>query len=184
MKLNIGCGPGWREMPDDWVHLDLHEYGQQVRGDIRYPLTSWLGRKEAEYDIVVANHVLHMVEWESIDIALANVRATMTPGGVLRIIERDSLRAFQAFERLDEAWFGTIVDPKAGTLSSKLCAWLTWYSTVRTIWTPASMEEAVMRAGFSRVDRAHNPGDTVCDDPTIVELDSRWGESFVVEATK
>lgn len=184
-KLNIGCGPHWRDAPDGWTHLDLHDYGQQIRADLRFPLTSWQPQVEGEYDIVVMNHVLHMIEHEDVDLVLASIYSIMAVGGVLRIIERNVFEAFEAYATDNEEWFDTIVDPRCASISEKFCAWLTWYSTVRTVWTARSLAYRLQRAGFAVTHGGISDGQTALwHDPSIAELDSRPKESFIVEARK
>jgi predicted SAM-dependent methyltransferase len=184
-KLNIGCGPHWRDAPDGWDHLDLHDYGQQYVADVRYPLTSWIPKIETEYDIVVMNHALHMIEHEDVDIALANIYRIMATGGVLRIIERNVFEAFEAYATDNDEWFDTIVDPRCESISEKFCAWLTWYSTVRTVWTARALAFWLHRAGFEVTHGGISHEQTALwHDLSITELDSRPKESFIVEARK
>lgn len=188
MKLNVGCGPYWRDAPDGWHHLDLHDYGQDFVADVRFPLTSWQsGLNDRDLlgtvDMIMMNHVLHMVEYEDIPIVLATLRSTLKDGGVLRIIERDPVWAFHKWEA-GEAADLPIDHEVEPTMDGKLCRYLLWHSTVRSLWTPIALGHELLMAGFEIAQSVPYGETALCEDHRISELDSREEESFVVEARK
>jgi hypothetical protein len=81
----------------------------------------------------------------------------------------------------DREWFGPVAEPVlARDLPSLRAYYVTLNGARQTPLTKLVTLDALIEAGgwFGRI---MSFGDTMCDDTAIMELDSRQGESFVVE---
>jgi predicted SAM-dependent methyltransferase len=172
-KMNFGCGP---DIHKGWLNVDKVLYGDHERHDI---LTDW-PYMPGHMDIIVANHVLHMFDYKEYMTVLTKLRNDLKKGGVLRIVEFDPLKAFDAYQRGDHAAL-IIPDEVEPTLDGKFNAYLTWYGTRHTILTAQGVIERLLKAGFSQ---ANIVAYHETSKPPAQELDSRPNESFFVEAVK
>lgn len=176
MRLHWGCGP---VVAPGWVNVDAQDFGQQAMHDIT---TGPLPFEEATFDYAVCNHALQEVPYHQLVPALGRLRAVLRPGGTLRLIEPDLGKALDN----PEALAALIADDVEPTPAGKLCAWATFYSHRRSIFTAAWLQELCIRAGFRRARIMSCEGETVSgwDWEGICDLDSRWPESCVIEATR
>lgn len=174
--LNFGCAD---VQPVAWVNLDLLDHGQQYIADI----LDGLPFDDDHFDCVVANHVLHMFSWDDLTAsALPELRRVLRPGGVLRVIDMDPVKAFKSYDAGDAAAL-VIPDEWERTLDAKFCQYLTWYGTRKNICTSYYLQELLADAGFSHV-TIQSPSRTMYESADIIELDSRPAESYFVEARK
>jgi SAM-dependent methyltransferase len=172
-RLNWGCG---LDVAEGWTNSDLNDHGQEHVGDVRDGLP-WA---DGEFDYVVAHHALDMLTPDEVDLALLEFARVLVPGGVLRLSTPDVERGFAAAANEDVSWFGMV--ERGTTAGAKLCFWLTWWGTRRSLWTRDALLEQLLTNGFARV--ALCPfGSSRYAGPAIVELDRRGEESFFMEAT-
>lgn len=148
-RLNFGCGPN---PPPGWANVDRDDYGQQgveggYQGDI---LRGGLPYGEQTFRYAVAHHSLQMIPYKSFIQALADLRRVLVNDGVLRVSVPDMRAAFDAWARGEQPWF-PIVDDAEARLGGKLCAYVSWYSEARMVFTPAWLTELLVRAGFRQV---------------------------------
>lgn len=178
-RLNFGAGPdaaeGWESCdrnydfnapPDHWVNLP------QERLDVA----------DCSFDSIVASHSLQQVEYHALPVVLRELRRVLKHGGVLRVIMPDVAKAIVAWQERRHDYF-LVDDETESTLDGKFCAYLTWYSTARCVWTVEAFTQQLARAGFPVVAEIL-PAFTVGHDPEIVRWDKRRHESFFVEAVK
>jgi SAM-dependent methyltransferase len=175
-RLNWGCGahgePGW-------INSDLKEGpGIQHACDIR----DGLPLPDESIDYAVSIHALPEIPYPDLVPALVELRRVLKPSGVLRLALPDLERAVGAYEAGDADYF-LIPDEDAKALGSKLVVQLIWYGYSRTPFTYDFIEELLLRAGFSRVQRCAF-GETRSTHPGITELDNRKAESLFVEAVR
>jgi ubiquinone/menaquinone biosynthesis C-methylase UbiE len=174
--LNFGCAD---VQPEAWVNLDEHDYGQPYIADI----LEGLPFSDDHFDCAVANHVLHMFSWDELTgSVLPELRRVLRPGGVLRVVDMDPIKAFKYYDAGDAASL-VIPDEIERTIDGKFCQYLTWYSTRKSICTSYYLQELLTRAGFSDA-TIQSPGHTMYESTDIIELDSRPTESYIVEARK
>lgn len=174
--LNFGCAD---VQPAAWINLDLADHGQQYIADIN----DGLPFDDDHFDCVVANHVLHMFSWDELTgSALPELWRVLRPGGVLRVIDMDPVKAFKSYDAGDAAAL-VIPDEWERTIDAKFCQYLTWYGTRKNICTSRYLQELLTDAGFSHV-TIQSPGHTMSESMDIIELDSRAAESYFVEARK
>jgi ubiquinone/menaquinone biosynthesis C-methylase UbiE len=174
--LNFGCAD---VQPAGWVNLDVRDYGQQYVADV----LDGLPFDDDRFDCVVANHVLHMFSWEDLtESALPELWRVLRPGGVLRVIDMDPVKAFMAYAAGDAEAL-VIPDEWERTIDGKFCQYLTWQGTRKNICTSHYLRELLIGAGFSDV-AIQSPSRTMCASAVIVDLDSRPAESYFVEARK
>lgn len=176
MRLHLGCGP---TIAEGWENVDVVDYGQEHVADL---LTVGLPFPDAHFDYAVTHHMLQMVGYHDLLPALVEVRRVMKPGGWIRVSVPDFHRAMLAYLH-DEHEHFLVADEVEPSIVGKLLAYLTWYSTARTIFTPAWLAEWCTRAGFI-VARPVGYGRTVSGHPDITTLDSRKNESCIVEAQR
>lgn len=135
------------------------------------------------FDLIVANHVLMMVPWPSVRHWLTDAHAALRPGGVLRLINPDTLGAFVAARRDDVGWF-PISDDVETTVEGKLCVYLTQAGATRSLFTPSWLIELCLRAGFSEATEMDFGCSMLPDEYEACSLDTRESESFVIEARR
>jgi len=174
--LNFGCGD---VQPAGWVNVDMYDFGQAHVTDV----LDGLPFDDDHFDGIFANHVLHVFNWDELgESVLPELCRVLRPGGVLRVIEMDPVKAFRAFEAGDAEAL-VVPDEMEPTLDGKFCLYLTWYSTRQSIPTAPYLRKMMTLAGFSET-AATEPGQTMSGTPEITELDDRAAESFFVEARK
>lgn len=133
------------------------------------------------FDYVVANHVFNEMAPGDVPRALQHIRATLRPGGALRLLVPDLMGAITAYMRFDGLWFPT--PPEMTDIDTQFCTYVTWHGTQRSVYTAKLMEDLLWKAGFMAVERVR-PTETTTRYDAITTLDSRPGESLIFEATK
>lgn len=169
-KLNFGSGS---IQPEGWVNVD-HD------GEFQTPIRNIAQLEDNYFDIIVAHAVVQQFEWHDLVNQLKELRRVLKPNGVIRISLPDIVRGFHALARGDRAWFPN-TDEK--TSDEAFSAWITWYSTSRTLLTIGSLREKLIEAGFRHV-RPVEFGKTDSAYTESVELDTRENEFFFMEAIK
>lgn len=169
-KLNFGCGS---IQPKDWVNVDKDE-----------EFSTWKHTKGFDqniFDIIVAHAVVQQFEWHEMVDQLKELHRILKPGGVIRISLPNILRGFDFYNQQDRRFFPNGEED----LDDKFSAWLTWYSTSKTLLTPKALAHKLMEAGFHdwRIVDFQQSGflDALSE---ILELDTRQGEFYFVEAIK
>lgn len=173
-RMNLGCGP---VQPAGWVNADT-----DPRWAAPHPASLW-PTHQGKLDLIVANHVLQMVEWPQLVPFLLDCRDGLRDGGVLRLLVPDARAAISALHKRDAAWF-PIADEHERSVDGKFCMYLTQAGATRSIFTAEWLIELCVRAGFYEA-CALEPGESTLPveyGPT--ELDSRAAESIIVEARR
>ncbi len=101
---------------------------------------------------------------------------------MLRVSVPDLDRAIRAYLAMDHTYF-YIKDDEAQSVGGKFSYQMTWYGSVRSLFTFDFLEELLRKAGFRDVRRCAYR-QTASPHPEIVELDNRPRESLFVEAVK
>ncbi len=175
-RLNWGCGP--RGTPG-WLNSDLVSGdGIQHVGDLREGLP--LGPDSLDYAVSI--HGLQDLPVPDLVPALRELHRVLKPGGVLRLSVPDLDRAIRAYLDANHAYF-YIKDDEAASIGGKFSYQMTWYSSVRSLFTFDFLEELLGKAGFREVRRCAYR-ETASRYAEIVELDNRPRESLFVEAVK
>lgn len=180
-KLNWGCGS---IQPEGWENVD-HDSIFQAKKTTRF-------YKDDTFDIIVAHASIQQVKWHDLVEQLMELRRILKPGGVLRISLPDFIVGFQAYRDGDPMGFLPNSEPD---LDDRFSAWLTWYSTTRTLLTQKALLNKLMEAGFKEAGQAffkqnwYGLENTIeaasrykCDE--ALELDTRPKEFFFMEARK
>lgn len=180
-RLNFGAGP---DRADGWESCDA-----DARWATRSPLDHIidiairrLDVADGSYDSIVASHSLQQIEYHALPTALRELRRVLKPGGTLRVILPDLWRAIGAYEMGDRMHF-QVPDSAEDTLDGKLCAYLTWYSSARMIWTAEAFTQQLARVGFPAISSVFARVSSSYD-PDICRWDKREGESFFLEAVR
>lgn len=175
-RLNLGCAD---VQPEGWENADVDPcWGARVADPVGdWPFEEW------DFDYVVANHVLQMVAWADLVPWLSAVRFVLKAGGVLRLVVPDLAAAFDAWAMQRSGWF-PIDDRHESSVDGKLCMYVTQAGTTKSVFTEAWLRELLDRAGFSKVARPLAGGTVLCEDAGICDLDSRRGESILLEAMR
>jgi ubiquinone/menaquinone biosynthesis C-methylase UbiE len=125
----------------------------------------------AFYEVYVA-HVLHMFTLPELEhVVLPEIRRVMAPGGLLRVVDVDIIKAYRAWQLGDESWYPM---PAEDTLDGKLCRYLTWHSTRRTLFTGPYMTRLLERSDRFTGVVPYSAGEC--------PLDQRPSESFFLTA--
>lgn len=185
MRLNAGCGS---PPAQGWVNVDRAptlDDEDHPCGTVRADITERIPFDDETFDYAVAHHVLEQVTYERVVPALAELRRVLVPEGVLRISVPSLLGAVRAHARGDAEWFPAIVGDET-SLDGRFCAYLTWYGTARTVFTPSWLAELCIRAGFEFTAPASHGHSPIGGrrHPDICELDSRQHESIYLEASR
>lgn len=184
-RLNAGCGS---PPVQSWVNVDRAPRlgdGDFPCGTIRADITERVPFDDGTFDYAVAHHVLEQITYENLVPALAELRRVLRDGGVLRLSVPSLLGAVRAHARGDADWFPAIVGDES-SLDGRFCAYITWYSTARSVFTPSWLVELCERAGFELATPAQHGfsplgGGRHAD---ICDLDGRKHESIYVEARR
>jgi predicted SAM-dependent methyltransferase len=175
-KLNWGCG-GYPE--GGWINADLNPYpGLQIVGDILDGLP--LATNSISYAVSI--HALPEIAHPDLVRALQELRRVLEPGGVLRLCLPDIDKGIAAYQAGDGDYFD-MPDEDARSLSAKFITHTIWYGFTRTPFSHDFIEELLLKAEFTRVDRCSYK-QTTSPFPDIVELDNRERESLYVEGVK
>ncbi|MFB3816821.1 MAG: methyltransferase domain-containing protein [Candidatus Methylomirabilales bacterium] len=175
-RLNWACGP--RGAPG-WFNSDRRAgEGIQHTGDILDGLP--LAPDSLDYAVTI--HGLQDLAVPDVLPALRELHRVLRPGGVLRLAVPDLDRAIRAYREQDHAYF-YIRDEEAETIGGKFSYQMTWYGSVRALFTFDFLEELLRKAGFHEVRRC-GYRETAGPYPEIVGLDNRPRESLFVEAVK
>lgn len=168
-KLNWGCGS---IQPGDWTNVDV---------DLGFN-TTFITTESMEkdyFDIIVAHCAIQMLEWHELVTELKELYRILKPGGVIRISLPDIERGFRALKNGEKEWFPNGEE----NINERFCAWLTWYSTTKTLLTPVALYNKLSEAGFKSPVLTQFKL-TASSMPEIIELDTRADECFFMEATK
>jgi len=140
-------------------------------------VTTLEGFDDNAFDGIVANHSLQQVTHHDLpDVFLRLARVTK-PGGWLRVLVPDVVAGFEAFKRMDRAWF-PISAEECPSIGEAFSRWLTWYGENCTAFTVAYLCERAATGGWVRL---RNHGKLP---PAAFELDDRLGESLIVTFTR
>ena len=165
-KINIGCGP---DLKEGWTNTDNNMSGNWVEGlewwDITYPAPTHLHNK---FDFALVNHTLCLLSYEEVQRALLNIKDVLKEGGILEIIDMDTLKAFKNMEDKNEDGFPGF----AGDIQDRMCHHIVGYGR-KSIYTPHTMYLKLQEAGYKDIWNAQTS-----------EHDLRPIESFVIQAVK
>lgn len=177
-RLNLGCGSIRR---DGWVGIDLAPPAPDdgityVQHDV---VADGIPFTDGHLDVIVANHFLCALPTEQVPPVLAECRRVLAPGGVLRVLVPDLLGAVSAYRRRDRSWFPNLVDRPDVSIDSGLCAYVTWFGTNLSVYTPELLVELLTDAGFRQALCGYDVGGP----PEERELDDRARESIIARAS-
>lgn len=171
-KLNFGCGS---VQPEGWDNVDKEDFGQPLVGSTDI-------FDDNTYDIIVAHCTIQITEWHDLPALFKELHRILKPGGFIRISLPDIQEGFKRLEMRNKAWFPNGEDE----IHERFCAWLTWYSTSKSLLTTRMLWVFLERAGF---DIWHPcAGETQFKlsqfDDAACELDTRENECYFFEASK
>lgn len=166
-RLNFGCGS---IQPSGWMNVDSNPYYETPFKDLN-------SFSDDTFDIIVAHASIQQIEWHNLVTVLQDLHRILVSGGVLRISLPDIERGFEAYQQNHIDWF-----PNGETnIHDRFSAWLTWYSTTKTLLTHGALANKLHEAGFRSVfESSYKQSDV----PGAAELDTREGEFFFMEAYK
>lgn len=168
-KLNFGCGS---IQPEGWDNVDIEDHGQPFVGSTGI-------FDDNTYDIIVAHASIQCTEWHNLSDLFIELQRILKPGGVIRIGLPDIEEGFRQLESKNKSWFPN----GENELHQRFCAWLTWYSTSRSLLTIRALMMKLEASGFSHI-RPVSFMQTSSAYPESVDLDTRKDEFYFVEAVK
>lgn len=175
-RLNWGCG-SWT--PEGWINSDIKE---EPGINLVCSILDGLPLETDGIDYAVSIHALPEMAYPTLIPVLQELRRVLKPGGVLRLVLPDIDKGIAAYQRGDRDYF-LIPDEDAKSVGAKFITQMLWYGYSKLLFTHDFIEEKLMKAGFSRVDRCAFK-QTKSPWPEILELDNRENESLFVEAVK
>lgn len=175
-RLNWGCG-SWT--PEGWINSDIKE-GPGI--DLVCSILSGLPLESESIDYAVSIHALPEMTYPTLVTVLQELRRVLKPGGVLRLSLPDIDKGIAAYQRGDAGYF-LIPDEDAKSMGAKFITQMLWYGYSKLLFNHDFIEEMLLKAGFSRVDRCAFKA-TKSRWPEILDLDNRESESLFVEAVK
>jgi SAM-dependent methyltransferase len=171
-RLNWGSS---FHIAEGWTNSDRHQHGQEHLGD----LLDGLPFPDDYFDYAVTHHALQMFDYQELPKAIVELRRVLKPGAPLRISVPDEAWQTGDAEAL------VIPDNVEATIGGKFSAFITWYGTNKTVFTPEFLVDVFERNGCSRVIEVSFQASIF--DPAIIELDDkpdRRNESMYFEAYK
>jgi SAM-dependent methyltransferase len=163
---------------EGWTNSDRNPHGQEHVGD----LLDGLPFPDDYFDYAVSHHAIQMLDYQELPKAIAELRR---PGAALRISVPDPFRAFEAWQNGDAEAL-VIPDDVEPTIGGKFSAYITWYGTNKTLFTPEFFIDLFTRNGWERVVEVGFEA-SVFKTAAIWELDrrpDRRNESLYFEAYK
>ena len=152
--------------------------GVDIVGDVR----EGLPLDESSVDCIASVHFLQEVPLDDLVPTLQELRRVLKPGGTIRLVLPDLDKGIRAYLDKDVEHF-LVPDEDARSLGGKFIFHMLWYGHSRVLFTYDFIEELLLKAGFSRVERCAC-GETASAISEILELDNRENESLFVEAVK
>lgn len=146
MKLNIGCGS---VQPEGWVNADndiAYITGDKTHTPWYADLTTHLPWADQTFDLIVADHVLSDLDYHQLPSALLELRRVLKDDGTLRVLVPDIVGAMDAYDRRDSDWFPQ--DENTVGLGARFCTFVTWFGTVKSVFTPMYLQQLLSDAGF------------------------------------
>jgi SAM-dependent methyltransferase len=177
-RLNWGSS---FHIAEGWTNSDRNDHGQEHIGD----LLDGLPFPDNYFDYAVSHHAIQMFDYAELPKAITELRRVIKPGGCLRMSVPDPLRAFGAWQTGDAEAL-VIADNVEPTIGGKFSAYLTWYGTNKTVFTPEFMIDLFTRHEWTRVVEVGFQA-SMFTALEICELDARpdrRSESLYVEAYK
>jgi predicted SAM-dependent methyltransferase len=175
-RLNWGCGS---HVAAGWINSDIKdEPGVDLVADIRHGLP--LEPDSVDYAVCV--HALPELPYPELVPALSELRRTLKPGGVLRLVLPDLDRAIEAYQRGEHDYF-KVPSAEVHSAGGRFIVHALWFGYSRSLFTLDFAEELLLSADFERV-RACAYRRTASPFGRIVELDNRSEESLYIEARK
>jgi len=175
--LNFGCGD---KVIPGIVNLDKIAWAGDPRVVIQDITTGRLPFEDDHFDAIIAHHSLQMIKYTDFIPALKELMRVLRPGGVIRVSVPDAMKAFRMYEA-DEADYFPIVDEAEKSIEGKLCAYLTWYSEAKMVFSEDWLWELFTRAGYSEVSRSYYHHSATEE---LNQYDLRPDESIFIEALK
>ena len=168
-KLNWGCG---LIVAEGWDNADVEDFGQEYVGSTEL-------FADNTFDIIACHCALQITEFHDIEKVLIELHRILKPRGVLRISLPDIVTGFQAYYEGVINWFPNGEE----NIDERFSAWLTWYSTTRTLLTQTALHRKLLAVEFE--DLAAAPYRTSILGPDeIASLDTRQHECYFTEARK
>lgn len=100
--INLGCGPF--RAPAPWVNLDVIENETTHPDLVVDPLRPFDSFPRSTAHRIYLGHVLEHVPWPAVPDLLAQVRATLAPGGLVGVVGPDVLRTVERYRQGVDDW--------------------------------------------------------------------------------
>lgn len=169
MNINFGCGS---IQPSDWVNVDIDpEFNTKYKNLHLIPDNSC--------DMIVSHATICGIDYHEIKKIFIDFHRILKPSGVVRISLPNILAGFNAYTNNDIDFFPNSED----NLDRRFSAWLTWYSTSKTLLTEKALEYKLNDSGFKNISHVKFK-ETVYSNSKIYELDTREHEFYFMEAMK
>ena len=169
MNLNLGCGS---IQPTGWTNIDL-----DAEFKTEYKSITEFG--DNTFNKIVAHCVVQINEIHDVNSLLSEALRVLKVDGVFRISLPDIAAGFDAYKNNNISFFPNSEED----IDDRFCAWLTWYSTSKTLLTQKALINRLISVGFKDA-KITKFKQTEFSDEQIFELDTRENECYFVEAIK
>lgn len=139
--MNLGCGP---DIKEGWVNVDIVSYeGIEFWDIVRNVVPkNW----ENYFDYILVNHTFCLLSYDEVDEGLLKLKSMLKEGGMLEVIDMDTLKAFDCMQKGDAEGFAG----QTGYIEEMMCKHLVGYGR-KSIYTPDTMGDKLRKAGFKSV---------------------------------
>jgi predicted SAM-dependent methyltransferase len=181
-RLNLGCGPDWRE---GWLNADLG-----LTGDIHLDASRRFPFPDGFFTMIFSEHMIEHLPERAAEVCLRECHRVLQPGGVLRVSTPDLAQAVRKYlaplsdTEADRALAAAVTNWKYPQSLPTPAQWLNdgfYLWEHRHLYDQQDLTEALQKAGFSDIRRIDS-SDGLSE--PAARLESRIDDSLVVEARK
>ncbi|MHB8997032.1 MAG: class I SAM-dependent methyltransferase [Armatimonadota bacterium] len=181
-RLNLGCGPDWRE---GWLNADLG-----LTGDIHLDASRRFPFPDNFFTMIFSEHMLEHLPEPAAEVCLRECQRVLQPGGVLHVSTPDLAQAVRKYlapleeTEADRTTAAEVTNWKYPRELPTPAQWLNdgfYLWEHRHLYDEQDLTQALQRAGFVDIRRCGTSDEGA---EPAARMESRIDDSLVVEARK